>query len=648
MDSWADRLAGQSMRGDSVRLASVLAPAGPRLFWLHGVAGIGKTVLLRQWLEGVRDRSVVFLDAGMDATTAAQIEHSAAGADLLVIDDFHRFTALEGWFFNVFLPRQDERFRAVVASRRPLPQATALDPAWRSLVETMELEPLSVEEARRYLVGRGVDAAEHENVLSFAHGVPLWLGLAADLALEGRLHPDAVKESLAPVIEQLLEEAPRPTFRRALQATALVSSMTETRLARMLAISPEEAAEAFRWLRGQAYTSDGTTGIRIHEAFRDALRSDLCWRDPELANALKDHAYEDVLERILKNTGDVQWRAIAELGYLLSKEDAGIRLLSGAGDLTYYLDAVRSDEIPGLLEVIAKHEGAAAAELAAKWIPHAEVVGMRSPEGPLVGFIVYVTLDASLPAFLREADPFVPMVEEYLRKNAPLREGENAHMARFWMSVADHQGPSKLQGRFLGEMMHQFIFVPRFVIGSVHADPEAWIHRPDRVHEVFGIFEFGGREFAIFGNDWRRRPVEVWMRGMVRAMRSAGPQGRSQGTEFDYDILDQETFDESVRAALRSFGRAERLAANPLLRTRLVATAPGPDDVARLRARFREAVSELPARQASVIEHAFFQAEEKGLAIAAKLGMPFGSYRRVLNDAVEVLVGSLWRRELDR
>jgi hypothetical protein len=54
-------------------------------------------------------------------------------------------------------------------------------------------------------------------------------------------------------------------------------------------------------------------------------------------------------------------------------------------------------------------------------------------------------------------------------------------------------------------------------------------------------------------------------------------------------------------------------------------------------------------RHAAALERTFWQTDNaKGMVVADDLGLPYGSYRRILNEAVELLVEELWKQETQR
>jgi hypothetical protein len=664
--TWTERL-GSARRAQLVgrdaelaRLSAFARDERARLAYVHGPAGSGKTLLLREWLRTAAETGarVAVVDAQVDVSRPEEIEAIAAGATLVAIDDFHRLAPLEAWFYDVFLPARGDDVRVIVTSRRAPRREELLDPAWRELMMVIELGELSPADCRTYLETRGVAASEHARITSFAHGIPLWLCIAADLALahpDRPFDPSRTREQLAPVITELLDDAPSHLHRRALHAASLLSVVTESLLARALEVDAAQAAIAFRWLSDRPYVQRSGEGIRVHDALREALRADLVWRDPDAARTMLDGVYAALLASIWSASGPEQERRVVHLMATLAHEPGG-KALGGAGNEEYYSDTVSDDELPEVLGAVRRHEGDAAAHVAELWLKHQRdgLVGLRDADRRLAAFLVYVNVDESVPTELREADPFVPTILSYLAKNAPLRAGETAVMARWWVSIESYQRPEPMQLRLFAHIGWKLAFVGGAVIGAVHADPEEWIRRPERPHEVFGTFELGAAPYGIFGTDWRRSSRERWVERLVSTFRAmpVGPPGPA----IEYEVLGRERFGRAVRAALRACARRDRLAESALLATRLVAERAAPNSAPAARtealvALLASAVSTLAAqpgtkRHALTLERTFWQSDTKGLVVADDLGLPYGSYRRILNEGVELLVEELWKMEI--
>ena len=162
-------------------------------------------------------------------------------------------------------------------------------------------------------------------------------------------------------------------------------------------------------------------------------------------------------------------------------------------------------------------------------------------------------------------------------------------------------------------------------------------------------FEVGGRRYGVFAHDWRAEPIDVWFRSKVdRAM--CCDTGTPASTGAPLLVLSKADFVDAVRLALREYTRPDRLADNPLLRTRLFTGSPaaGTDS---LRGLLLEAVQALDGNPKDrklrrALWHTFFEPASTQEGAAESLGLPFNTYRYQLSRGVERVSEWLWRREL--
>jgi len=166
-------------------------------------------------------------------------------------------------------------------------------------------------------------------------------------------------------------------------------------------------------------------------------------------------------------------------------------------------------------------------------------------------------------------------------------------------------------------------------------------------------FEVGGRGYGAFAHDWRRDGAVEWLERM--AGRELGGTVPAPGVPHEPPealALSQPEFAAAVRRALRALHNPSELAANPLVRARLVRDHAGggaaPD---ALRELIEHAIEELRAdpRDAKLVralERTYVRPAPTQEAAADLLGLPFSTYRGHLTRGVERVVDRLWQREL--
>src|SRR5262245_16586652 len=100
--------------------ALLLDPGAPVVF-VHGIAGVGKTALLRAFANDARARGadVLVLDCRAIEPTERGFRAALGDAmpDVLVLDTYERLRLLDAWLRRDFAPALPERTRLVLAGR---------------------------------------------------------------------------------------------------------------------------------------------------------------------------------------------------------------------------------------------------------------------------------------------------------------------------------------------------------------------------------------------------------------------------------------------------------------------------------------------------------------------------------------------------
>jgi hypothetical protein len=200
--------------------------------------------------------------------------------------------------------------------------------------------------------------------------------------------------------------------------------------------------------------------------------------------------------------------------------------------------------------------------------------------------------------------------------------------------------------------VRQYLVTPGLGYSLIyHADPGLWAPMCEyvgfsRVEDA--DFVVDGRRYAGFGHDWRRTPRLAWL-SMLASRETSGEPAAPEPPAAP-GPLDRVAFTAAVRAALREWGRPDRLATSPLLSARLLAGVPGGRTAEALRAVVEEAAATLagsprdrPAYRA--LHHTYLRPAGTQQAAADLLRLPMSTYRRHLAAGVDRLTEILWHRE---
>jgi hypothetical protein len=658
------RLRAERARGfvgraaERVLFASALQGAFAVL-WVHGPGGIGKSALLERFADDAADRPVVRVDGRAIDPTAESFAGAASAAThtpgaVLLVDTFERCGDLEEWFRLDFLPRLPGDATVVVASRRPPGSGWRTELGWDRLLEVIALRNLPPGDAVALLDARGVPYELRERLLAFAGGHPLALSLAAKVPRTDAARGwDPGQDVIETLLSELVGAVPSAAHRHALEICAHAYDTTEELLREALG-AEEDAAALFGWLREQPFVEAGPGGLFPHDVVRDALDADLRWRDPQGYEAMHRGIRHHLLRRAGTAHGPAALRTLGALSFLHRHGGVMPDFITWQRQEEVHEDDYRATDRTTVLALAAEAEGQESARIVDFWLsrqPSAFRVHRRPGTDEPLAFMAWLRLTAPDDEETA-ADPVVAAAWEHSRSAAPIRSGEHLALARFMVNPAAYQRPSPVtdlvQMRILSEWLRAGRLAWSYI---VVADPKFWAPQMDYLdqHLISGAATVGGRSYRLYAHDWRAVSVEPWLDRHV-AQELFGPQAPRTGPPADLTVLSREEFDAAVRDALRAWHRPDRLAANPLARSRLAAETTA-EPAAALRQVLTEAVEALARDPRSeqlnrAMTTTYFRGVPTQEAAAARLGLPLGTYRRHLARGLEQTCDLLWSREL--
>ena len=233
---------------------------------------------------------------------------------------------------------------------------------------------------------------------------------------------------------------------------------------------------------------------------------------------------------------------------------------------------------------------------------------------------------------------------------APARPGEQISIGRFIAGRQDYQRDAYavLTGCISSTIMWLTHPLAWSFVATV--DPEFW----GPCFDYLGLntqvrTSFDGREYTLYGIDWRRMPIDDWLE-LISDREVTGESGPIPAGLLRPAPLPRAQFDDAVRSALRDLTSPERLRGNPLTRSRLVSGRTG-DPVQRLHAAFIAGIARVGGQPRTatlprVLDRTFVHPAPSQEAAAAVLDLPFSTYRRHLAKAVDALTDVLWSVEI--
>ena len=549
----------------------------------------------------------------------------------------------------------------ILAGRAPPGPGWRADPAWHDLFRVVSLRNLGPDESRDYLVACGVDPALHDRLIALTHGHPLGLSLCADVVLRGgevgedTLRPDLVGD----LLRSFVDVVPDDRQRIVLAACAQTRVTTEALLREVLGNGDAavEAHEAFLWLRELSFIEAAPDGVFPHDLARDVLDADLRWRDAEEYARIFRRVAGYAHERLRGSLGRAQQRSISDLKFLFRHIPGILSPIDWEAWGQHHPEPATPQDEAAVLDLIATHEGDEAAGIAAGWWT-AQPEGfsvVRGDDDRVRGVICVLDLTAAGESE-RAADPGARAVWEHAHAHRPPRPGEVVTQTRFVVDRDAYQGPSPtLNAVPIVTLQRQLAARNLAWDYLTMRDPDVWdgffaLADLHRVREA--DFEVADRRFGVFAHDFRVRPVDDLIELWIERSLAQDPTLRAEPDRAP-QVLSQAEFADAVRQALRDLTRPDLLARNPLTGTRLLHEGSGEvaSDAAALESLVRRAVDALRQHPRDdklfqAVARTYLDPAPTQEAAAARLGLPFSTYRRHLTQGVERVVAWLWDREV--
>ncbi|MBL8611721.1 MAG: ATP-binding protein [Myxococcales bacterium] len=661
------RFVGRGAELDALRGVLAAAADGVQVVLVRGEAGIGKSTLLRVFAWDAEDAGhrVAWISGehvapNADALTAALARNLGASGtwatlghgerpDVLVVDAAETLEGALAWLFGEALAAAGGRLLVVLGTRvAPAPSIRALVDLSAARTD-VELTALSREDATRALALRGVPASEHVAAVEGCEGSPLAIAMVAEHFARARRLPDL--DADAPWLDlarELLRTAESDAEALGLRALCLAHAVDEDLLAAML--PKADARAVYRQLAQRSFVDETSSGLVLHGIVRKSVLTDLRRGHPALHRDLAARCVERLAARAVAPGIGVaaSFDTFAECFYVARGSDQSKPYIFAEHMRSHGLRRATDADLAVFGPEVERFEGAAARRTFDDLAPlqRDRVFVVTQNEEPAAIFFA-VDLVAAPPSIV-DADPV-------------LRAGRDAALpvddltlARFWFARGTYQdfGPEMTALMSAGPIVAHHLPPVRYVAMYV-AHSRRWAP----LRETFGMQKLVDGLAGVGGDDGEIDFADV--RALAPGASSQAETTRRvlvlhatnllAGPPADSPALDAQAFALALREALPDLRRPLDLADSPLLGCALVADHPSP--ATRLVEVVRSAVEELARsggyeEEAEAFAAAYLDGREKHAAVAARLGIPFGTLRHRTRRAAARLGELLWQREL--
>jgi len=534
-------------RADELQALCGILDDRPRIAFITGIAGIGKSTLLEEFATRARKLGAVVVSLDCQAmeptergfvdglnsaiggrassvTRAAERLGSLGSRIVLTLDNYEAFRLMDACLRQVLIPALPENVRVVLAGRDSPSVSWLISPGWQGLVRSIVLERLSENEAVELLIRSGAESEAAYQINRFAHGHPLALQLAARLGAE-RQRADNVMN--VPGFQRVVEELTRsyladvddPVTRRALDAASVIRRITLSLINAMLPdVAPQDV---FERLRSLPFVRSERDGLRLHDLVHQSVGSSLRAIDPNRYQEYRRAAWRQLSTEARRTGLQELWRYTADLLYLI--ENPVVREAFFPTDSPQYVvEPARSEDGPAILSITRAHETEQAAQLVEScWnrVPHCFHVA-RNKDNQVAGF--YVMFEpSSIDSFLLDGDPILQQWCSHLR-NEPVPDKQRVLFLRRWLDIDHGEKPSAVQAACWLDIKRVYMEMRPHVrrvylcledLGAYAPVALKLGFQPLLAHEV----QIGGSAFSSAVLDFGPLSVDGWLSGLAAA-----------------------------------------------------------------------------------------------------------------------------------
>jgi hypothetical protein len=517
-------------------LLRVLEEHGPRVCFVYGFAGIGKSSLLSRFASECELRGVgvtrvdcrsieptelgfygglaTALGASPDHATPAEVLTLARRRlSVVIIDTYERFRLADPWLRHELLPALGPTVRVVVAGREPPMLEWSVERGQLGGLAILPLGPLDDEDVRTIIRVAGLaDDRAADEIARVSRGHPLALRLALEARLAGGEMPEA--EAMPKVVDALagaFREGLNERDRRALDAAAVPRRITRGVLGAMLG---DEADAALEVLGRLAFVEATSEGLNLHDAVQSAVVMRLRAVEPERFRCYRAAAWRHLQSETRGVARHELARSTADLLFLIDNPFVREAMFPTTAH-ALSVEPARAEDAAELRALWHRHDPPEAARVLDRWIDRmpGAVRAIRDRTGALVGCSI-VAEWRDVPRSLERDDPVMRAWADDAARH-PLPGGQTTLVHRRFLARDAGEAPSGPQAAALLDVKRDY-FRMRPQLGRLYltlADPAPYA---DALRALgFRTFDqpalLGDDHFSLLALDFGPESVDGWL-----------------------------------------------------------------------------------------------------------------------------------------
>jgi hypothetical protein len=558
---------GVTLKGRGRELASlqrVLDTNGPRVAFVYGVAGIGKSALLNAFANAVRESGtqVWWVDcAAIDPTESSfRAALEAAGwqpgsPGVVLVDTYEMFRIADPWLRHELVPSLSTEVRFVIAGRdAPMLEWSTEKGRLGGLV-ILPLSGLTDEAVRAFLAEADVDDDHAEMICRIARGHPLSLRLAveADVA---QIPIDEVGPRVVAALATAFRAGLDDDGRRLLDAASVPRRVTRGVLEAM-----ECAEDAMERLEALSFVDETSEGLRLHDAVQAAVSARLRSLEPERFRELRSAAWHHLQNETRRAGASDLRRFTADLLFLIDNPFVREAMFPATAH-AFSVESSRdedAEDLRALWHEFETPEGALALDAWLRLRPEA-VRSVRDRTGAVVGCSI-VAEWRDIPPSLERADPVVAALSRHAARH-PLPPGQRTLTHRRWLAAGSGEGPSGVQAAALLDVKRDYFrmrpYLGRLYLSVRNPQPFRDALRTLGFHILDEPVEVGGEPFHLAVLDFGPDSVDGWLNRIA-----AAELGESDEPFLDERDRSVDVGGARIQLSPLEFGVLNTLAAHP-------------------------------------------------------------------------------------
>ena len=384
---------------ERAELLRLLDDDGPLVSFVYGIAGTGKSALLRAFAADAAGRGAVVLRldgetidpcqagflAGVSRALGTSVADPIAGADamgaagarvVVIVDGYERLLPLDDWFRERWLRALPDHVRLAIASRDP--PAAAWSAQYGPMLARFGLDSLCPSDAMELLRRLGMPADRAIDVNRVLRGHPLALQLVASTPAHIRGAGDSMLRFATEELTRLFLDGLDRETHEALEATSILRRVTRSLLTAMLPGSAP--SDVLARLRRLPFVWPSSNGLIVFHVVRSVIAAQMSAEDPDRYRRLRAAARDQLRDELRRAPRSELGRYGADLLYLAENPVVGDVFFPNTAPF-YDRVKARPEDLPAIEAISHRHEPGTAQRLLHDWLqPHPTASPSRAPK----------------------------------------------------------------------------------------------------------------------------------------------------------------------------------------------------------------------------------------------------------------------------